>query len=251
MAKRQCVGPRKLTQDEWVERAREVHGNRYDYSKTAYLGATKPVTIRCPQHGEFNVSMATQHLCQRYKRGCKKCRSLWNDYQRLVKRKDSLRACEICQKYFVPTNDRPLMGQCQRVCSFDCAGKLRTRKYLIDSTCASCGKQIKKKASRVKRYNKVYCGDACRINDRAVGEPLTYFIQEGEDGPIKIGFTSKLLKARLQELQCGNSSTLEVRHVIHGNKEQELHERFARNRIRGEWFHPSEELLQLISQPPP
>lgn len=38
---------------EFVERARKVHGDKYDYNKVEYTNQYTPVTITCPIHGEF------------------------------------------------------------------------------------------------------------------------------------------------------------------------------------------------------
>lgn len=46
---------RKLTQDEFISKAKEVHGNRYDYSKVEYKGNKIKVCVICPIHGEFMV----------------------------------------------------------------------------------------------------------------------------------------------------------------------------------------------------
>ena len=37
----------------FVERARKIHGNKYDYSKVEYKGLRNRVCIICPEHGEF------------------------------------------------------------------------------------------------------------------------------------------------------------------------------------------------------
>lgn len=58
--------PRRLTQDEFIERARSVHGNKYDYSKVEYKGKEQKVLIICPEHGEF-WQLAGNHLTGR---GC-------------------------------------------------------------------------------------------------------------------------------------------------------------------------------------
>ncbi len=76
----------------------------------------------------------------------------------------------------------------------------------------------------------------------------TYFIQSGVDGPIKIGFTSKEdPQERLRDLQTGNPEQLHLIAIIAGNVERELHEQFKNDRISGEWFHPSPELLTFIN----
>jgi len=43
----------RLTTNEFIERARKIHGNKYDYSKVEYVDMKTIVTIVCPEHGEF------------------------------------------------------------------------------------------------------------------------------------------------------------------------------------------------------
>lgn len=45
--------PAKLTQDGFLAKARAVHGERYDYSKTVYEHSMREVTITCRVHGDF------------------------------------------------------------------------------------------------------------------------------------------------------------------------------------------------------
>ena len=48
-----CKNEYKPTTEEWIKRARCVHGDKYDYSKVEYVNARKKVCIICPIHGEF------------------------------------------------------------------------------------------------------------------------------------------------------------------------------------------------------
>lgn len=43
----------KLTTEIFIERARKVHGDRYDYSKVEYVDSATKVCIICKEHGEF------------------------------------------------------------------------------------------------------------------------------------------------------------------------------------------------------
>ena len=43
----------KYTTEEFIEMARKVHGDKYDYSKVDYKNRLTPVCIICPTHGEF------------------------------------------------------------------------------------------------------------------------------------------------------------------------------------------------------
>lgn len=60
---------RKLTTSEFIKRARNIHGNKYDYSKVEYIGAVNKVCIICPKHGEFWQS-PSNHT---HGAGCEKC----------------------------------------------------------------------------------------------------------------------------------------------------------------------------------
>lgn len=44
---------RKLTTQEFIEKAKQIHGDKYDYSKVQYINNSTKVTIICPIHGEF------------------------------------------------------------------------------------------------------------------------------------------------------------------------------------------------------
>lgn len=47
-----CAGLR-ITTEEWIKKAKEIHGNKYDYSKVEYRGSKEKVCIICPEHREF------------------------------------------------------------------------------------------------------------------------------------------------------------------------------------------------------
>lgn len=52
---------KKITNDEFKERAISLHGDLYDYSATVYKHIKEKVTIRCKVHGYFD-QMAEVHL---------------------------------------------------------------------------------------------------------------------------------------------------------------------------------------------
>ena len=55
--------------EQFIEKARKVHGNRYDYSKVVYINNCTKVIIICPEHGEFKQTPAN-HLSGQ---NCPKC----------------------------------------------------------------------------------------------------------------------------------------------------------------------------------
>lgn len=44
---------KKLTTQEFISKAKQVHGNKFDYSKVVYINNHTKVIIVCPKHGEF------------------------------------------------------------------------------------------------------------------------------------------------------------------------------------------------------
>lgn len=59
-----------FSNDEFINRARDVHGDKFDYSKVKYINANTKVCIICPIHGEFWITPGN-HINS--KNGCKKC----------------------------------------------------------------------------------------------------------------------------------------------------------------------------------
>ena len=65
-----CKGRYKPSTEEFIDMARMVHGDKYDYSKVDYISIDRKVTIVCPIHGEFRQT-PKDHIYN--KRGCVKC----------------------------------------------------------------------------------------------------------------------------------------------------------------------------------
>ena len=60
---------RVVTTESFIAEAKEIYGDRYDYSKVDYKNREHRVTIVCPIHGDFQV-YAREHLDGK---GCPKC----------------------------------------------------------------------------------------------------------------------------------------------------------------------------------
>jgi len=59
---------KKLTTEQFIEKARLKHGNKYDYSVAKYVNAKTKIKIICSIHGVFEQTSSTH-----YKSGCPKC----------------------------------------------------------------------------------------------------------------------------------------------------------------------------------
>lgn len=68
-----CGGVYKSDKDDFIMKAKKIHGEIYDYSKVEYKNAHTKVEIICPKHGSF-WQTPNNHLSGRK---CKICRGLY------------------------------------------------------------------------------------------------------------------------------------------------------------------------------
>ena len=68
-AKIRIANKNRITYEEFIKRAKEKHGNKYNYSKVVYVNNRTKICIICPIHGEF-WQKPSEHLRGS---GCRKC----------------------------------------------------------------------------------------------------------------------------------------------------------------------------------
>ena len=136
------IEKRQLTQrktyEDFVREAKEVHGDKYDYSKVEYKGYDTPVCIICPIHGEFwqrpgkhlighgcpecgidkssrNQSFTTQSFVQK----AKEVHGDKYDYSKVEYKGYDVPICIICPIHgeFWQTPDSHLQGSGCQICS--------------------------------------------------------------------------------------------------------------------------------------
>ena len=133
-----------LNQEEIIRRCKQVHGDKYDYSKVEYINLQTKVCIICPIHGEF-WQTPTAHIS--LKEGCPKCNSKEHynnitfiekahkihgdkyDYSKVNYINAFNKICIICPEHgeFWQTAHSHLEGYgCKK-----CAEKERSQKYLL------------------------------------------------------------------------------------------------------------------------
>lgn len=64
-----CSNNKKSSNELFIEQAKQLHGNKYDYSMVKYKNANAKIKIRCVEHGVFN-QQPYQHLIGQ---GCPGC----------------------------------------------------------------------------------------------------------------------------------------------------------------------------------
>lgn len=80
----------------------------------------------------------------------------------------------------------------------------------------------------------------------AKGCSYIYFIQSGENGPVKIGRSANPCR-RIQDLKRYQSDELRFLGVFFGPSVMEsvMHHVLSKDRLEGEWFRPSEDVLAM------
>jgi very-short-patch-repair endonuclease len=85
------ITKKKLANEEFIEKAKKIHGDKYDYSKTKYVDAKTKVCIICPEHGEFFIS-PHNHLCGKK---CIKCATIERSNKHRNKQEDVIDKAKI------------------------------------------------------------------------------------------------------------------------------------------------------------
>ena len=80
---------------------------------------------------------------------------------------------------------------------------------------------------------------------------MVYFVQRGENGPIKVGFVAanRSMERRLIELQVGSAEPLYLLAALPRagrQTEKKIHAALASDRMQGEWFENSSTIRKLI-----
>lgn len=139
----------RFTIEKFIERARSVHGDKYDYSKVKYKNAHTKVCIICPEHEEFWQTPRGHTL---NKSGCPICygnnRKTTKDfiklsinvhgdkydYSKVEYRGNKLKVCIICPDHgeFYQRSDSHLQGQGCPKCKSS-KGEIEIENYLSEN----------------------------------------------------------------------------------------------------------------------
>lgn len=86
-----CAGVKKMTKEMFLKRAREIHGDKYDYSKVVWIDKFTDIIITCPIHGDFKQKPKSHF----YQYGCKECSKLIMGSERLSLKQFIEKAIEV------------------------------------------------------------------------------------------------------------------------------------------------------------
>ena len=100
----QCAGNVRYNKDTFVEKAKNIHNDRYDYSKVQYVNAHTKVCIICTEHGEF-WQTPNNHLNGN---GCPLCKNrkignvLRDTVEDFIEKSNELNEITNCLKVLLP-----------------------------------------------------------------------------------------------------------------------------------------------------
>lgn len=140
------INRQALTTNEFIEKAKQIHGNKYDYSLVEYINSSTKITIICPKHGEFEQK-PIKHLSGQ---GCLKCFYLdkrdsqeqfinkanlvhnnFYDYSKIKYINSKSKVCIICPKHgeFLQEPSNHIRGKGCPICNIS-KGELKIRSWL-------------------------------------------------------------------------------------------------------------------------
>ena len=149
--------PRKQTKEEFITKARAVHGDRYNYDKVVYINAHMPVIIICPKHGPF-PQMPYKHS---HGQGCYKCAKGKNAKAQTMTKEEfiakarAVHGDKYCyDKVEYINNHTPVIITCPKHGDF----LQMPYKHLDGQGCSECaGKKKITKEGFIKRAKKKHC----------------------------------------------------------------------------------------------
>lgn len=141
---------KKLTKEEFIEKAKSIHGDKYDYSKVEYINNSTKVCIVCNKHSEFmqtphdHLSGAGCKICYDERRGnslrrtreefidkAKQIHGDKYDYSKVNYVNDSTKICIICPEHgeFWQTPNAHVSGSGCVFCGFKKTSMSKTKSY--------------------------------------------------------------------------------------------------------------------------
>lgn len=87
---------KRLTQEECLKRFKEVHGDKYDYSKVVFNNVDEKVCIICKEHGEF---WQTPYKHINRKQGCPHCGHIKTSKSKVLSNEKILNNLKIRKDY--------------------------------------------------------------------------------------------------------------------------------------------------------
>ena len=183
-----CAG-KLVTQNDFIAKCKELHGEKYDYSKTIYEKSNKKVVVTCKKHGDFKILPGNHGISGQ---GCKHC-SVEASSERYKKSYD-----EFLQQATARHGDKyeyhddgytNSHGKVNIYCEIHGWFRQTAISHINGCGCPGCAKDLS-------GYNRTRFIRLCNKNNQGIG--LLYVIEcsLADEVFYKIGITSQTLKKR-------------------------------------------------------
>lgn len=130
---------RRMTQDEFVEKAKQVHGNDFDYSLVVYVSTNEKVKIICNKCKSVAIKYPSNHLAGY---GCKFCSKFYDKEDReLAQKQFIIRANKIHNNAYDYSNVKFFKQrvQVEIICKQHGSFKQTPDSHLQGRGCIKCG----------------------------------------------------------------------------------------------------------------
>ena len=141
----------KMTTEDFIKKAIETHGDKYDYSKVEYVNAQTKVCVICPIHGEFWM-MPMNHIYQQ-KQGCPKCANRGLNTEEIIKKFREVHG----NKYdYSKVEYVKMHNKVRIICPMHGEFEQTPSKHLLGQGCKKCGiiERAKKKTKTTEQFIK-------------------------------------------------------------------------------------------------
>lgn len=157
---RKCSN-RNPTTEEFIEKAKKVHGDKFDYSKVDYPNGYTKVTITCKIHGDFKQK-GESHLSGA---GCRKCANLdlRGSFENFLKKSKELHG----ELYDYPYNDYiKSTTKIRIICKEHGIFKQSSNSHLSGNGCPKCANKNITTDEIIEKFNKIhnYKYDYSKVN---------------------------------------------------------------------------------------
>lgn len=171
--------PARKTKEQFIEDAKKVHGDRYDYSKVEYVNNRTKVCIICPDHGEF-WQAPDPHLAGK---GCSVCRYIKSSSKvRMTREEFVRRANEIHgEKYdYSMVEYKNTDTKVKIKCPVHGVFEQTPHHHLAGRGCYYCGTNMKTNEMWIKHASEVHDNkyDYSKVNFRGRRTPITIICPE-------------------------------------------------------------------------
>ena len=175
--------PKKLTKEEFIKRAKLIHGDKYDYSLVEYKKTNEKIKIVCPEHGAF-VQILNNHLKGS---GCPKCGLNVRKAKRQKSKEQFVKEANLIHnnKYnysladYINTNTKVKI-----ICPFHGIFEQKPSSHLMSRGCPFCANENKSKNNWKKIDTEEFIKRAKLIHGNKYDYSLVNYIDS--KSPVKI-----------------------------------------------------------------